>query len=353
MIDGIEIRRYSRNDEADAVSLLTMKASPAQREKAFKRRLQRWRWQYYENPNNPEGKPLIWLACLDGRTVGMIATIPVHLRTPGGLVDALWGVDLIVDRKARGKGIGRKLVDTWMRAAPVALGRGWSPAAYGACIKAGFEPVFGFTSTKLVISRCRLAGALAKTSRWRELARLAGVCSRHIPEPERSRPSPTSVSTEIPEGYERLWTDVAPAYRFSVERDRPYLNWRFINHPAHEYRFISLGGRGNLSGVAVTRLSHHNPPFGIVEDLITPPGDKRNVVKLLDETVGFLHSKGAVAAVVDLPPHLATVILGRYGCSMTEDLGMLIHTRDEELEAASIFSADAWYLSRSDTDEDY
>ena len=95
MTEAPNIAKYRRSDEADAVRMLLGKLQPSEREAALERRLARWRWQYYDNPNNPGGEPLIWVARVGGAFAGMVATIPVKVRTPKGRVLGMWGVDFI------------------------------------------------------------------------------------------------------------------------------------------------------------------------------------------------------------------------------------------------------------------
>ena len=72
----------------------------------------RWNWQYTQNPNISkitEELP-IWIALKDASIVGQLCTIPVEIKTEGGVYPAVWGVDLIVLPSCRGEGVGRKLI---------------------------------------------------------------------------------------------------------------------------------------------------------------------------------------------------------------------------------------------------
>ena len=104
----IRIRQYYRSDEKQSVDLLLSKLPPRAAEAEFPARQRRWRWQYYENPNNPDGEPILWAASMDGRIIGIICLLAVRLRTPKGIVPASWGMDWIVDPAARGTGAGHR-----------------------------------------------------------------------------------------------------------------------------------------------------------------------------------------------------------------------------------------------------
>jgi hypothetical protein len=146
---------------------------------------------------------------------------------------------------------------------------------------------------------------------------------------------------------------VVPAYPFAVERDETYLRWRFERHPSYTYHYVCLRDSDGLVGLAVCRLTAEKPPLGVVADLIVDPNCRDLVSDLVDGAIEFLKSGGAYAARMDLPPCLADQILARYRCSLTKDRGMILYYRDQDLKAAGILDPQAWYISRSDADEDY
>jgi GNAT superfamily N-acetyltransferase len=348
----VTLTGYNREDEDAAVKMLVDKLPPCERKGAYAGRLRRWRWQFYENPNNPDGKPLIWVARVDGRFAGMSCSIPVRLKTPQGLKPAKWSVDYVVDPGMRGLGIGRKVLSCFTSHPAVGLAFGWTPVAGRVAFKVGFKLIEGFTNATLALSRLRLAIELVKGGRRRDLLRLARVFLRRIPGPGKAS-LPVEITSEIPEGTDELWGQVSARYGFCVDRDRRYLNWRFVSHPTHEYRFVRVGMPGTPAALAVCRLTRHKAPLGVISELIVDPERQDVLVTLLDATVGFLRSKGAYAVELGLPPALAARVLERYPCSLGQPLAMIVSTFDKEAEEAGILSPERWYVSRSDSDQDY
>ena len=352
MAPEVTITGYTREDEDAAVRMLVEKLPPCERDGAYAGRLSRWRWQFYDNPNNPGGEPLIWVARVDGKFAGMSCSVPVSLRTPLGLKPAKWSVDYIVDSRMRGLGIGRKVLNCFTSHAAVGLAIGWTPVAGRVAFKVGFKLVEGFTNATLALSRCRLAVELVKTGRRRDLLRLARVFLRRIPGPGRGS-LPVEITRELPDGTDELWGQVSAGYGFCVDRDRKYLEWRFLSHPTHEYHFVCVGGPGTPAALAVCRLADGTPPLGIISELIVDPERQDVLVTLLDATVGFLKSRGAYAVDLGLPPALAARVLERYPCSLAQPLAMIVSTFDKDAEEAGILSPERWYVSRSDSDQDY
>jgi GNAT superfamily N-acetyltransferase len=348
------ITRYQRSDETDAIRMLLEKLPPSERESAYGGRLARWRWQYYDNPNNPDGEPLIWVARVEGAFGGMVATIPVKVRTPAGFVPGMWGVDFIVNRKMRGMGIGKALLTEWLRTPGIAFVMGWSPVSFKVAKGVGFEVIWGFTTADILLSRIGYAVSSVRNRQRNDLKRLAGVFWRLNPGGRGAgRGSSVSIQEALPEGAGDLWERVSEAYAFAVERDRTYLKWRFEAHPTYAYHFVCLGEPGDLKGLGICRLTDDKPSLGVVADLIVDPRREDLVSSLVDATVGFLKSRGAYAARMDLPPCLAGPILARYKCSLRKDRGMIVCTDHPGLKGEDILTPEAWYISRSDADEDY
>ncbi len=352
------ITRFQRSDEADAIRMLLDKLPPSEREGAYAGRLARWQWQYYDNPNKPGGEPLIWVARVADAFGGMVATIPVKVRTPKGSVPGMWGVDFIVSSKMRGMGIGKALLSEWLKTPGIAFVMGWSPVSFKVAKGVGFEVVRGFTTADILLSRIGYAVASVKHKQRSDLNRLARVFWRLNP-PARGRSKhgraghPVSIETALPDGSGELWQRVSESYGFGVERDQTYLKWRFEAHPTYAYRFVCLGDPRDFKGLAVCRLTDDKPPLGVIADLIVDPVREDLVSTLVDGTVAFLKSHGAYAARMDLPPCLADPILARYKCSLRKDRGMIVCTGDSDLKSDSILKPETWYISRSDADEDY
>jgi GNAT superfamily N-acetyltransferase len=348
----VKIRLFEPADEPQAIRYLVEKLPPSEREGADAKRLVRWKWQYYQNPSNPDGKPLIWVAAVDGEFGGMVATIPVRLRTPKGLVLATWGVDFIVDSKMRGLGIGKKLLQAWNEYPSLQFVLGWSPVSFRVATGVGFKVIWGYTRATLALSRMRFAAELLWQRRRKELLSLARVFVKSNPRRSTGKAS-TEIGRGVPDGVDELWGEVASGYGFCVERDREYLKWRFAAHPTHEYHFVSLYDAGRLAGLGICRLEGDGHPVGIVSDLIVNPKRQDLLARLADETVSFLASKGAYSVSMDLPPALAPEVLRRYRCSLTQPVGMIVRSDDADFEAAGLYTPDPWYISRSDADEDY
>lgn len=353
MADGTRIRRFERDDEDVAIRLLLSKISPDQRDKAFAERRERWRWQYYENPNNPEREPILWVAEQAGSVCGLVCPLAVRLMTPKGLVGASWCNDWIVDRTCRGTGLGWMLEEAWVKTFPVGLGRGWSERAYAVSVKLGLVTVSGFWRYWIVLSRLGFARLLHGARHYRSLARLASTPPVIGRRRARAAGWAIEVSTRLPGDVAALWQRVSGAFAFAVERDLAHMKWRYEGHPGQKYWFITASSSGKLAGLAVARITSDSPPLGVICDLLVDPSDQTLVVSLVEATLGLLKREGACAAVVDLPPKLARSVSAIGRPILREEIKMLVSDNAEAYGGPQIFDASAWYLAKSDSDIDF
>jgi GNAT superfamily N-acetyltransferase len=353
MKQNASIREFQSQDEDLAIRLLVSKLPPGQREAAYEKRRRRWRWQYYDNPHNIDGRPFIFTAQVGEDFAGMVCAVPVRLRTPQGTVLATWGTDFIVNPEIRGVGVGKKLLLAWIKRPDVCFVLGYTPVSLRVAQSVGFEEMGGFTTARIVLSRWRFALDSARASRYGDLYRLGKVFLRG----QRGWPRDSAFTVEIaaePDArIAAVWQEVARAYRFCVERDLPYLQWRYCAHPDHKYHFVHLQESGTPCALAVVRFAGGQPPLGVIDDLIVDPRRQDRVGSLLEHTLAYLRSLGAATALLELPGAHAGSVLNRYRCSLAGPLNMILYTPRRSLLAAGIQSPDGWLVSRSDADQDY
>jgi GNAT superfamily N-acetyltransferase len=354
MADRPQMRRYRRqDDEAATVRFLLSKLAPAKREEAFRERVVRWRWQYYDNPHNPEPEPIIFVAEAEGAIVGLLCPLAVTLRTKAGLVSASWGNDWLVEPRYRGTGLGWAMMEARVKSFPVALSS-WalSARAYEVIAKLGLAPVPGFTRAWIVLSRWRCGRLLAAGRRYRKLLELLRLPPELRRLKKQVRPG-IEVVTELPQDSGDLWERVSTNYGFAIDRSLKYLEWRYRGHPTQKYRFVTARHEGALIGLAVVRLTADRPPLGSICDLLADPGDSALVSSLISAALDDLRSLGACAAIADFPPKLAGAFLSVGKPVLTEELQILISEGGRAYADAGIFDAASWYLSRADSDIDF
>jgi GNAT superfamily N-acetyltransferase len=349
----IKIRQYYKSDESQTLDLILSKLPPREAGATLPARQKRWRWQYHDNPNYPEGEPVLWVAVMDEVVVGMACPLAVRLRTPKGIVMGSWCNDWIVSRQTRGTGLGRKLEEKWQHAFPVALGRGLSDRAYEVSVTLGFATVTGFWTGWFVLSRPAFARRLYGLRQYRNLGKLMSLPPRLALGGKKGLVGKISVDGGLPAGADGLWDEAARAYPFAVDRHAAHLKWRYESHPAFKYEFVSLEDGEDLASLAVVRLTDDSPPVGVISELIVDPARPDLVKSLFVGAVEHLKSRGACAVRADIPPKLAdSVFSAPYTC-LKQELKMVVSSDDPDLAGMGINEARNWYLTCGDSDADF
>jgi GNAT superfamily N-acetyltransferase len=225
----------------------------------------RWDWQYRRNPNNPSGKPQIWVAREGPTIIGQYATMPVRLVVNGREINGSWGMDVMVAPERQRQGLGEVLFRTWDQHVGASLGLGLSESSYRLFQKLRWPNVGPVPCLVKPLTRRALRRANWPTS----LNRLvSAVTLPFVQIIARSKPLRADVKPirRFDEEFTELWNRLAPKFAFAVRRDAPYLNWKFIEPPHVRYSVVALRRGPDLHGYAVYRHTHE--PRGRVTLLV-------------------------------------------------------------------------------------
>jgi hypothetical protein len=100
---------------------------------------------------------------------------------------------------------------------------------------------------------------------------------------------------------DRLWDRCKKELTLAVVRDRRYLTWRYKNHPLFRYELFGLRGRIGRSLVGLAVLKRQEDRVLLV-DFVSP---KEHLPVLLEKIENLLHSGGAEALTLWIPPFMA------------------------------------------------
>jgi GNAT superfamily N-acetyltransferase len=267
----IEIDRY-RPADRDALDALYRRVLGDERAEALRRR---WDWTYVDNPNLPDGSPLIWLARDGEAIVGQYATMPVRLWVAGHEIGAAWGTDVMVAPEGQRQGLGHRLFTTWDEHVGASIGLGLTDASHGLFKKLQW-PDLG--RVPRLVRRFVPEGAHGARS---AIGRIVGVARRAA---ARWRPVDGDVVrvAEFDDRFTRLWRRVAPNFEFAVRREASDLSWKFLRPPHVSYEIAALARGGEVLGYVVYR--HVEEPRGrvtLLVDFLADPGDPAALRTLL------------------------------------------------------------------------
>lgn len=259
----------------------------------------RWRWQYLDNPQAPDGAPAIWVAREDARLLGQYASMPVRLWWGGREVAASWGMDVFVRAEARGKGVGAALFTTWSEHVDVALGLGLTPSSYGLFKKLRYDdvgpvPFFVRPLDPRALLRRRLGRGAGDVAGALVAAALRVVRPEH-------RTAPPDVRVQEVERFSEdcdlLWQRARAGYAMCVRRDRAYLTWKYALCPHRAYTLWEARRGGALCGWAVSRHEdYRGVRLGWVVDAFAETHDEAARDALLEAVLKGFRAAGVARA---------------------------------------------------------
>ncbi len=261
--DSFLVREYRQGDEAQILPMF-------HRSFHVERSLARWDWEYRENPYG--GLKISEAFSEDGRLAAHYAGYPVrfHREIDGErrTFQALQVGDTMTEPSFRHVGRG-----------PTSLLGRTVRHYYARFCEAQVDFNYGFNTGNIQRFSLSFVGA----RRLEDLPfHVLDLARRPLPVPNAflSRLAGYRVEriTHFDERWDGFFRQVSGAYRFLIERDARYLEWRYARCPDIEYFLYALFHRGRLAGWSVFRRKGDRLLWG---DALFDPGRPGAVRRLL------------------------------------------------------------------------
>lgn len=244
-----------------------------------------WEWRKTAPPE--WGPETAVVARIDGRIVGSVGIMKEPLILDGRKIEACWQQDSLVSRAARGKGVGRALVEAAAEGWQLLMAKGTSRAMYALRKAAGFVDVkrSGILVHVLRPSSSPSRGPknFGEMTGW-VLARVLGTVY----------PAGAKLS-EVPELNDSLELMTAYPGEESCLRpvkDRNYLKWRYFECPVRRYTVLADGGVHPPS-VIVLSTSREGSEDWWITDMLCPWRSRRTAYGLICGALAYLRARGA------------------------------------------------------------
>jgi predicted N-acetyltransferase YhbS len=284
MKDDLKIRCYTPADRDELFEIFRS---------AFGRDydLAGWKWRFEENPFQPPGEPLIYVASVHGQVAGSAALLPVPFQVRQRRIPFAWGTDLMVHPRFRGRGIAEEIYKVLLDKDEITMSIGATDPAYHVLkTKTAWFEMKGF---------CRLSRYLDLEPYLRNRAPLAArplgsmvrLALRDLP----LRCSVSKRNSELQEvshigpEFDHLWQRVEPFIPISVCRTGQYLDWRYLQDPSGNYILRALYFEGSLRGYFVLGFGDQPTVEGFTEarimELVSDPGDGEAYEILVDTAI--------------------------------------------------------------------
>lgn len=281
-----------------------------------------WRWRFVESPGGHAFIELAW----DGDTLaGHYAVTPLRMLVGGATIRAGLSGTTMTHRDYRGRGL---FVD---------LAR----STYARMADEGLDYVWGFPNTN------SHRGFIERLE-WFDIHEVPTLEGRidALPAPPQSAHGIEEIQRATGE-VDALWERLRSETSVSVIRDAAYLNWRFADNPAEQYRLFVHRGAQECDGLAVTK--RYGDAVQVVEVLADDDSDAG--LALIEEAVRSARSQGA--ARVNLWLNVGTRLhrrLEKWGMVPTAPVTYL-GAASLRAEASQAFrSYRNWRISMSDSD---
>ncbi len=331
----------------------------------------RWSWQFQTNPFAAQREPRILIAEHDGAVVGHLAGIPVPLLMDGTKYTALATSGLVVHENHRW--LAMRLMRSMLSDPPV-LGRTEHPSTRK-LFDSHLAATVAASRTRFVFP-LRYSGWLCRSLRRRIPTALDAIVTPRtvsiigsIWHPEHKPPvqrmprlngtiADVRILGDFGPDYEELWARASAHWRYSLDKNARYMNWRYRECPTLNAVTLGLYESGRLRAVAVAiECSHRDRSrqpcgsTGELVELITDDPDHPGLKPLVIKTMAELNDRGVDTVEAgclhpSLHPLLERIGFIR-GTADVFQIGMTVNGT-----AASDADAD-WYYTAGDSDALY
>ncbi len=284
---------------------------------------QYWRWRYLDNPVGPGVICLAW----DGDTLvahHAVSCVGLHVQRQDWVLGL--GGGAMTHPGYRGHGLYRQVARwTWERM-----------AERGMPIAVAFANPF---SHRLIIRDLEFVDLYEIPTLRLQLPPAVGLyrSTEGIVELE-----------DFDDRFDRLWSRVSNDYVVIARRNRAYLHWRYVRHPAERYRILAYVNGGEVLGYVV--LKRYQEELHVVDVLSVPDFDAVEGLISYAAQLAVHESASGLSLWLNVshPLHWALERLGfRNGEPVTYMTAKVLRP---ELSEAEVYNFRNWYFTMGDSD---
>lgn len=314
-----------------------------------------WEWEFLEGA---EGKALINLVENGGRLIGHFADLPRRFSLHSRLVKATLSLDLMVHPDFRRRGIfeamGRYALERvkeaqglFLTAFPI------RKETIGGLLKMGWKRV---VSLPVLVYPNNFTAIVDHFLRRRPLSSLVGDFARyfHLWLYSRGVQGAGMEGTRIEEvdrldvEFDRFWDKASLLFPKLGVRDRPFLNWRYRQHPFWTYTIYRAMRQREMTGYVILRkVNLLRLNTAVMVDLMAL--ERETLRALVLRAMDYSVRKGAWLLGFMVPrTHPYYRMLRGWGfLPSLKQFWFMIYSH---LEEAELFEPQGWYVNWGDTD---
>ncbi|WP_188206922.1 GNAT family N-acetyltransferase [Alkalibacillus aidingensis] len=335
------------------------KGDEAQLNRLFKhvfdkdRSIEEFEWKYLKHPvkNNP------WILVYeeDGAILGSIALWVLDAYVKGEERQIALRCDTMVSPEARGKGVYRQLNEAMLERAKqdgiVYLYGFPSEQAKGPLMKQTGGKHLGEVSRMVAIYEpvSILSGKLPLLKPFRLVDRIYRRRQTKVNRKFKSDIVEISLVDVFDQRVDELCEQTRNLSPVLVKRTKDYLNWRYAEHPIHDYQILIAEKAGELIGYTILKTEPKNGfKAGAIVDMIALPDDEEVWKALAHQSVKQL-SDCALIQAWTIPETMFAQTLEKAGFFEKDQPMPLVGNLLEE-QRKSIHHMNAFYITQGDVD---
>ena len=219
----------------------------------------KWEWKYLKNPYSKSVR--IYVA-EDGDVIaGATYRLPYRIKLEGTTYPFYFNVDSMVHKRYRRLGIMQRLYEMACRDLPLTYSKNTAPGMYELLLKIGFKPIHPNTYLTCVLSMSKWLKYKFKlhtpSSRWKQL--------------NWSRDKQIQQVFKFGTEFDTFQKRISGYFDGIVIKDAVYMNWRFFEIPAKEYRVFYRKKSGTIISVVVLGMQKD---IAKIVDILWDPTEK-------------------------------------------------------------------------------
>lgn len=261
-----------------------------------------WKWKHIDNPR---GESLIMLCELYGDLIGVSHNAVLGIKQGESLITVGQSSDLAVHEDYRLMGVRNAIVDEMFKHFPD-RGKCYNLTVTRhphllQSLKRKQRPRFPHNIQCYVriqdiqrhLEHIPMDNEWLMKTGYKALSFINAIKQQLTPAPNHNVQRIREISY-FDEGVDAFWDQVSSHYEFIGVRDRAYLNWRYCDPRAGDYRVTCAEEDGKLSGYIVTGINSVKPdyPIGYIMDVLSLPDRPWVSSQLLREAVESMEDDG-------------------------------------------------------------
>ncbi len=205
-----------------------------------------FQWQFKKNPSLKKGEISIIVDEQNKKIISHLGYIPFKLKIFDAIKNGIWHISFFTLNEYRGKGLGLKLVKFSNKQFDFGMVLSGSEGTESIYHKIG-----GFTLGDLKRYVC--------ITQKNKIENFLGVKIKTVQDiPKYKTKCNIKRIKKLNVAYDKFWEDVKKRYPITTNRDRKYIDWRYLKHPLIDYHFLNLEYNNIMVGFAVIRFELKN-----------------------------------------------------------------------------------------------